>query len=122
MFKDELWDSLKKATKPSFDRFDKLDKNYIFYLENLVTPKIITLLYWILLFGIITKGLGDIFLEDDFWRGLVWVIGGPLATRVACELVVIVFHINDNLHKINESTKNIDSFSNDNIDKDHYKR
>ena len=122
MFKDELWDSLKKATKPSFDRFDKLDKNYIFYLENLVTTKYITLLYWILLFGIITKGLGDIFLEDDFWRGLFWVVGGSLASRVACELVVIVFQINENLHKINESTKNIDSFGNDNIEKDHYKR
>ena len=122
MNKDEIWDSLKKATKPSFDRFDKLDKNYIFYLENLVTTKYITLLYWILLFGIITKGLGDIFLEDDFWRGLVWVAAGSLASRVACELVVIVFQINENLHKINESTKNIDSLGNDNIEKDHYKR
>jgi len=121
MFKDELWDSLKKATKPSFDRFDKLDKNYIFYLENLVTPKLITIFYWILLFAFITKGIGDIF-EGDFFRGLVWVIGGSLASRVACELVVIVFHINENLHKINENTKNIDSLGNDNIEKDHYKR
>ena len=111
MFKDELWDSLKKATKPSFDRFDKLDKNYIFYLENLVTPKLITIFYWILLFAFITKGIGDIF-EGDFFRGLVWVIGGSLASRVACELVVIVFHINENLHKINENTKNIDSLGN----------
>ena len=112
MSKDELWDSFKKATKLSVDRFDKLDKNYIFYLENLVTTKYITLLYWILLFGIITKGLGDIFLEGDFFRGLVWVVGGPLATRVACELVVIVFQINENLHKINENTKNIDNLGN----------
>ena len=122
MSKDELWDSFKKATKLSVDRLDKLDKNYIFYLENLVTTKYITLLYWILLFGIITKGLGDIFLEGDFFRGLVWVVGGPLATRVACELVVIVFQINENLHKISENTKNIDSLGNDNIEKDHYKR
>ena len=26
MSKDELWDSVKKAAKPSLDRFDKLDK------------------------------------------------------------------------------------------------
>jgi len=86
-----------------------------------VTPKLITIFYWILLFAFITKGIGDIF-EGDFFRGLVWVIGGSLASRVACELVVIVFHINENLHKINESTKNINSFGNDNIEKDHYKR
>ena len=121
MFKDELWDSLKKATKPSFDRFDKLDKNYIFYLENLVTPKLITIFYWILLFAFITKGIGDIF-EGDFFRGLVWIVGGSLASRVACELVVIVFSINENLHTINDNTKNIDSLGNDNIEQDHYKR
>ena len=121
MFKDELWDSLKKATKLSVDRFDELDKNYIFYLENLVTTKYITNFYWILLFAFITKGIGDIF-EGDFWRGLVWVAAGSLASRVACELVVIVFQINENLHKINENTKNIDSLGNDNIEKDHYKR
>ena len=121
MFKDELWDSLKKATKPSFDRFDKLDKNYIFYLEEMVTPKLLTIFYWILLFAFITKGIGDIF-EGDFFRGLVWVVGGSLASRVACELVVVLFRINEALHEINDNTKNIDSLGNNNIEKDHYKR
>ena len=121
MRKDELWDSVIKAAKPSIDRFEKLDKNYIFYLEEMVTPKLLTVFYWILLFAFITKGIGDIF-EGDFFRGLVWVVGGSLASRVACELVIIVFHINENLHKINESTKKIDSLGNDNIEKDYYKR
>ena len=121
MFKDELWDSLKKATKPSFDRFDKLDKNYIFYLENLVTPKLITIFYWILLFAFITKGIGDIF-EGDFFRGLVWVVGGSLASRVACELVVVLFRIHETLHEINDKAKDIDSFGNIDSEKDYYKR
>ena len=30
MNKDELWDSVKKGTKPSVDRFDKLDKTIHF--------------------------------------------------------------------------------------------
>ena len=118
---EEVWDSIKKATKPSFEKLDKLDKHYIFYLEEMVTPKLLTIFYWILLFAFITKGIGDIF-EGDFFRGLVWVVGGSLASRVACELVIIVFHINENLHKINESTKKIDSLGNDNIEKDYYKR
>ena len=121
MFKDELWDSLKKATKPSFDRFDKLDKNYIFYLENLVTPKLITIFYWILLFAFITKGIGDVF-EGDFFRGLVWVVGGSLASRVACELVVVLFRIHETLHEINDNTKDIDSPGNNDSEKDYYKR
>ena len=118
---EEVWDSLKKATKPSLDRFDKLDKNYIFYLEEMVTPKLLTIFYWILLFAFITKGIGDIF-EGDFFRGLVWVVGGSLASRVACELVVVLFRINEALHEINDNTKDIDSLGNVDSEKDYYKR
>ena len=118
MSKDELWDSVKKASKPSLDRVDKLDKHYIFYLEEMVTPKLLTIFYWILLFAFITKGIGDIF-EGDFFRGLVWVVGGSLASRVACELVVVLFRINEILHEINDNTKNIDTLGNNNIEKDH---
>ena len=108
---EEVWDSIKKATKPSLEKLDKLDKHYIFYLEEMVTPKLLTIFYWILLFAFITKGIGDIF-EGDFFRGLVWVVGGSLASRVACELVVVLFRINETLHEINDKTKNIDSLGN----------
>ena len=118
MSKDELWDSVKKASKPSLDRIDKLDKQYIFYLEEMVTPKLLTIFYWILLFAFITKGIGDIF-EGDFFRGLVWIVGGSLASRVACELIVVLFRINEILHEINDNTKNIDTLGNNNIEKDH---
>ena len=121
MSKDELWDSVKKAAKPSIDRFEKLDKNYIFYLEEMVTPKLLTVFYWILLFAFITKGIGDIF-EGDFWRGLVWVVGGSLASRVACELVVVLFRINEALHEISVNTQDIGSLGNNDSEKDHYKR
>jgi len=115
---EEVWDSIKKATKPSFEKLDKLDKHYIFYLEEMVTPKLLTIFYWILLFAFITKGIGDIF-EGDFFRGLVWIVGGSLASRVACELIVVLFRINEILHEINDNTKNIDTLGNNNIEKDH---
>ena len=121
MGKDELWDSVKKSAKSSLDRFDNLDKHYIFYLEEMVTPKLLTIFYWILLFAFITKGIGDIF-EGDFFRGLVWVVGGSLASRVACELVVVLFRIHETLHEINDKTKDIDSFGNIDSEKDYYKR
>ena len=118
MSKDKLWDSVKKGTKPSLDRFDKLDKQYIFYLAEMVTPKLLTIFYWILLFAFITTGIGDIF-QGDFFRGLVWIVGGSLASRVACELIVVLFRINEILHEINDNTKNIDTLGNNNIEKDH---
>ena len=118
---EEVWDSIKKATKPSFEKLDKLDKHYIFYLEEMVTPKLLTIFYWILLFAFITKGIGDIF-EGDFWRGLVWVVGGSLASRVACELVVVLFRINETLHVISDNTKDLNSLGNNDSEKDFYKR
>ena len=121
MGQDELWDSVKRAAKSSLERFDNLDKNYIFYLEEMVTPKLLTVFYWILLFAVITKGIGDIF-EGDFWRGMVWIVGGSLASRVACELVVVLFRINETLHVVSDNTKDLDSFSNNESEKNFYKR
>ena len=118
---EEVWDSIKKAIKPSLEKLDNLDKHYIFYLEEMVTPKLITIFYWILLFAFITKGIGDIF-EGDFWRGLVWVVGGSLASRVACELVVVLFRINEILHVVSDNTKDLDSLGNNDSGKNFYKR
>ena len=118
MNKSEIIESIKKAFKLTIE---KLDNHYMFYLDEMVTPKLITLFYWILLFACITKGLGDIFLEGDFWRGLVWVVGGSLASRVACEMVVILFRINENLNEINEKTSESDTLSHSSFEKDYYK-
>ena len=118
MNNNEIFESIKKAFKTTFE---KLDNHYMFYLDEMVTPKVITLFYWILLFAFITKGLGDIFLEGDFWRGLVWVVGGSLASRVACEMVVILFRINENLNEINDKTSESDTLSNTSFEKDYYK-
>ena len=118
MNNNEIWESIKKASKLTLD---KMNNHYMFYLDEMVTPKLITLFYWILLFAFITKGLGDIFIEGDFWRGLVWVIGGSLASRVACEMVVILFRINKNLDEINHKTSDSDNLSNTGFEKDYYK-
>ena len=118
MNNNEILESIKKAYKLTLE---KLNNHYMFYLDVMVTPKLITLFYWILLFAFITKGLGDIFFEGDFWRGLVWVVGGSLASRVACEMVVILFRINENLNYINEKTSDDDPLSQSSFEKDYYK-
>jgi hypothetical protein len=101
MNNNEILEGIKKAFKLSVD---KLDNHYMFYLDEMVTPKLITLFYWILLFAFITKGLGD-----------------SLASRVACEMVVILFRINENLNEINEKTSENDSLSSTSFEKDYYK-
>ena len=111
MSTNEIFDNIKKSTKSAYD---KIDKQAVLYLDEMVTPKLVTFFYWILLFAFITKGIGDMF-EGDFFRGLVWVVGGALTSRVACELMIVVFHINDNLHSINSQTKEVSKESPDEI-------
>ena len=118
MNNNEILESVKNAFKSTLE---KLDNHYMFFLDEMVTPKLITLFYWILLFAFITKGRGDIFLEGDLLRGLVWVVGGSLASRVACEMVVILFRINENLNEINDKTSESDTLSNTSFEKDYYK-
>ena len=117
MDNNEIWESIKKAFKVSME---KLNSNYVFSLDEMVTPKLITLLYWISLFAIITKGLGDIFIEGDFWRGMVYVIGGPIAFRIACELVLVLFRINENMTELNNKANEIEVSSNPGSEKDYY--
>ena len=71
MNNNEILESIKKAFKYTLE---KLDNHYMFYLDEMVTPKLITLFYWILLFAFITKGLGVFFLKGIFgevWFGLL---------------------------------------------------
>ncbi|MDP7553386.1 MAG: DUF4282 domain-containing protein [Candidatus Thioglobus sp.] len=117
MSSNEIFDSIKKSTKSAYD---KIDKQAVFHLDEMVTPKLVTFFYWILLFAFITKGIGDIF-EGDFFRGLVWVVGGSLTSRVACELMIVVFHINDNLHSINSQIKeNSEAGHDSSFERDYY--
>ena len=117
MSTNEIFDSIKKSTKSAYD---KIDKQAVFHLDEMVTPKLVTFFYWILLFAFITKGIGDMF-EGDFFRGLVWVVGGSLTSRVACELMIVVFHINDNLHSINSQIKeNSEAGHDSSFERDYY--
>ena len=54
MNNNEILEGIKKAFKLTIE---KLDNHYMFFLDEMVTPKLITLFYWILLFAFITKGL-----------------------------------------------------------------
>ena len=50
MNNNEVLESIKRAFKLTIE---KLDNHYMFYLNEMVTPKLITLFYWILLFAFI---------------------------------------------------------------------
>ena len=84
-------------------------RNLLFF-DAMLTPKFITLIYWIGLIGVVFSGLGAIFFMGfqyvtfgGFIRGLLIIVGGAIAVRVWCELMIVLFKINENVQKIANS-------------------
>jgi len=74
----------------------------IFFFNTMLTPKIITFVYWLLLISVIIGGFGTMFggYEKNILGGLGVMIGGAIGARIWCELMIVLFKINENLQKI----------------------
>lgn len=74
----------------------------LFFFERMLTPKIITFVYWLLLLGVVVSGLGTMFGGYDglttskFLSGMGVILGGALGARIWCELLIVLFKINEN--------------------------
>ncbi|MGH8274779.1 MAG: DUF4282 domain-containing protein [Gammaproteobacteria bacterium] len=78
----------------------------VFFFESMLTPKLITFLYWLMLLGIVVGGIYVMFLPffGGFLKGLAIIIVGVIAVRIWCELLIVIFKINENAHRIAEAT------------------
>ncbi|MGB2739556.1 MAG: DUF4282 domain-containing protein [Cognaticolwellia sp.] len=74
----------------------------VFFFDAMLTPKIITFVYWLLLLGSLISGLGSMFTEygGGFFAGLAIIVGGAVGARIWCELLIVLFKIHENLQKI----------------------
>lgn len=78
----------------------------IFYFEAMLTPKIITFVYWLLLLFALISGLGTMFggyggvSFSGFLMGLGIIVGGGVGARIWCELLIVLFKIHENIKKI----------------------
>jgi hypothetical protein len=79
----------------------------MFFFESMLTPKIITFVYWLLLFVVLIGGFGSMFgfgmggfSFGSFLRGLIGIVVGAVLVRIWCELLIVLFKINENVQKI----------------------
>jgi hypothetical protein len=77
----------------------------IFFFDKMVTPKIITFIYWVLLFAVAISALGWIFAGyggffGRLFAGLASAVGGVIAVRIWCELLIVLFKMNEALQEI----------------------
>ncbi|HRY37305.1 MAG TPA: DUF4282 domain-containing protein [Smithellaceae bacterium] len=78
----------------------------IFFFDSMLTPKIITFVYWFLLIFVIGFGLFEIFggysgvTFGKFLIGLGIIVGGAVFVRIWCELLIILFKIYKNIKNL----------------------
>lgn len=78
----------------------------ILFLDSMLTPRIITFVYWLALFGVAVSALGTIFVGGlsfgKFLMGVGILVGGGIGVRIWCELLIVLFKIHENIKKIAE--------------------
>lgn len=72
----------------------------IFFFDNMLTPKIIVVIYWVMLLSWLFTGLGLIFGAHRVLGGLLAIIFGAVGARVFCELLIVMFKMNEALQDL----------------------
>jgi hypothetical protein len=85
-------------------------KNLLFF-NSMITPKMITFIYWALSIVIIVVSIYQMFsgYEFDFFNffvRLLQLFAGIITLRIWCELMIVLFKINDNLQLIANKKNN----------------
>lgn len=83
--------------------------NQLLTLNNMLTPKIVTVLYWIGIIGMIIMALSTLFgfgygaytgIGKRLITAVLILVFGCIMVRVYSELLIVIFKIHENLKKI----------------------
>ena len=82
-----------------------MNARQIFFFDSMLTPKIITFVYWLALLGVVISGLVTMFAGRSFasfLMGVMVIVGGAIGARIWCELLIVLFKIHENIRKLAE--------------------
>jgi len=71
----------------------------LFFFDKMLTPKVITFIYWIWLVVIVVGGVIYMF-QGNFFIGLFGILAGLVLVRIWCELAIVFFKMNEALQAI----------------------
>lgn len=85
----------------------------ILFFDEMLTPRLLQLVYWAALVAVIWSGLGQLFSGTfyGFVEGLVLIAFGCLVARVASELVMLLFQLHKNIETLAKNSVSTDSAS-----------
>lgn len=72
----------------------------------MLTPKIITFVYWLMLLAAVIAGVGIMFSGQEglsigkFLGGIIFSAGGAVFAKIACEMLVVLFKMNEALQDL----------------------
>jgi len=77
----------------------------IFFFDKMLTPKIITIVYWVMLVVAVIGGFASMFRGygfsfTSFIMGIIYAIVGVVFARIWCELLIVLFKMNEALQEI----------------------
>ncbi|MBK2356145.1 DUF4282 domain-containing protein [Francisella hispaniensis] len=72
--------------------------------ESFLTPSIIVFIFWLSIIGVCFSGLAAIF-SGYFIAGILEIILGVIFVKVFCEILIVLFKINDSLKEIAKNTR-----------------
>ena len=76
----------------------------VLFFDAMLTPTIITFVYWLMLAVCVLSGLGVMFAVPrvGFLVGLAVIAGGAVGARIWCELLIVLFKIDEHTQKMAE--------------------
>ena len=83
----------------------------VLFFNSMLTPKLITVIYWIMLVLVIIGTVTNLFTGyggvtfGALIQAIATLVGGCVLARVWCELLIVLFKIHENLQKIADKSE-----------------
>ncbi len=77
--------------------------NSLLSFDTFITPRVITILYWLSLFAVFVGAVSVMFSgmgAAGFFMGLLVMVIGAISVRIYCELIMVIFRNNEYLKTI----------------------
>ncbi|MEM7359746.1 MAG: DUF4282 domain-containing protein [Pseudomonadota bacterium] len=78
----------------------------VLFFNEMLTPSLIRLAYWLCLLAVAWTGLGHMFSGgfSNFIEGIAYIVTGGILARVGAEVIILFFKINENIEKVAANT------------------
>jgi len=96
---EEAREEVKEHVTEQMGEFKKSHVRDFLFFDNMLTPQIITLVYWLLIIGSILGGVASIF-SGALFQGIGITVFGIVLSRIYCELMIVLFKMNEALQDI----------------------